>query len=136
MAYSAAIFRAYSASTLYAFALGAASLRWCALALVRTPGLLLALQPLHALSFGLAWLASVGYAARRVSSDSLGTAQGLFVTATGAGSAFGMIGWASVYQRSGAAAVFAGAACFSALACACACVLDRRRRTGNLAHRP
>lgn len=132
MAYSPAIFGAFQTSTLYAFALGAASLRWCALAAVKSVAVLLALQPLHALSFGLAWLASVGYASRRVSGDALGTAQGTFATATGAGAALGMVLWGSLYARAGASAVFAGAACFSAVACACAVGLHRRagRRAG------
>jgi PPP family 3-phenylpropionic acid transporter len=129
MACSAPLFRAFAPPALLAFALGAASLRWCALAVVRSPGVLLALQPLHALSFGLAWLASVGYASRRFPRHSIGTAQGLFVTATGAGSAVGMITWGSLYPRAGGAGVFAGAACFSAGACAFAVALDRRGRT-------
>jgi PPP family 3-phenylpropionic acid transporter len=133
MAFSASIFRAFQTSTLFAFALGAASLRWCALAVVKSPAVLLALQPLHALSFGLAWLASVGYAARRVPSDSLGTAQGTFATATGAGAALGMVLWGSIHQRAGASAVFAGAACFSAAACACAVGLHRRSARGGAA---
>jgi PPP family 3-phenylpropionic acid transporter len=126
MAYSPSIFRAFQTSTLYAFALGAASLRWSALAVVKSPAVLLALQPLHALSFGLAWLASVGYASRRVSGAGGGTAQGTFATATGAGAALGMVLWGSLHQRAGASAVFAGAACFSAAACACAVGLHRR----------
>jgi MFS transporter, PPP family, 3-phenylpropionic acid transporter len=128
MAYSAPLFREFPAPTLFAFALGAASLRWCALAVVRSPAVLLALQPLHALSFGLAWLASVGYASHRFPRHSIGSAQGLFVTATGAGSALGMIAWGSLYHRAGGAAVFAGAACFSGAACAFAVALDRRGR--------
>ncbi|MDP9000757.1 MAG: MFS transporter [Myxococcota bacterium] len=130
MACSAPLFRAFSPVSLLAFALGAASFRWAAIAVVRSSIVLLVLQPLHALSFGLAWLASVGYASRRFPSHSLGTAQGLFSTAMGAGSAVGMITWGSLYHRMGGATVFAIAACLSACGCALTVALDHRLRAG------
>jgi PPP family 3-phenylpropionic acid transporter len=130
MAYSGWLFRARAPLSLFSFALASASFRWAAIAVVRSPSVLLLLQPLHALSFGLYWLAAVGYASRRFPSHSLGTAQGLFATAVGAGSAVGMITWGSVYQHAGGPAVFAGAACFSGCACAFAVALDRSVRTG------
>jgi PPP family 3-phenylpropionic acid transporter len=131
MASAAPLFGAFSPVSLFAFALGAASFRWAALVLVRSTALILVLQPLHALSFGLAWLASVGYASHRFPSHSIGTAQGLFTTALGVGSALGMIVWGSVYHRWGGATVFAGAACFSASACILAIALDRRVRVSK-----
>jgi PPP family 3-phenylpropionic acid transporter len=128
MAYSAPLFRAYAPATLFALALGSASVRWALIALVRSSALLLALQPLHALSFGLCWLASVNFTSRRFPSHSLATGQGLVATVTGAGSVLGMITWGSLYQRVGGPPVFAGAAAFSACACACAVALDRKLR--------
>jgi PPP family 3-phenylpropionic acid transporter len=123
MACSAPLFRAFAPLSLFAFALGAASLRWVLIAVVRSPAVLLLLQPLHALSFGLAWLAAVTYGSSRFSRHSLGAAQGLFSTAMGAGSAVGMVLWGAVYPHSGGAAVFGGAACFSACASAFAAAL-------------
>jgi MFS transporter, PPP family, 3-phenylpropionic acid transporter len=128
MAYSAPLFRAFAPLSLYAFGVGAASFRWVVIAVVRSPTVLLLLQPLHAFSFGLAWIAALGYTSRRFPAHSLGTAQGLFATATGAGSVAGMVTWGSVYHRAGGAMVFAGAACLSACACALAAALDRQVR--------
>jgi MFS transporter, PPP family, 3-phenylpropionic acid transporter len=129
MAYCAPLFRSFSPPALFAFALGCASLRWAAIAVVRSHALLLALQPLHALSWALAWLASVAYTSRRFPSHSLGTAQGLLMTAVGAGSVVGMVIWGSVYHRVGSAIVFAGASGFAATGFACAVALDLRSRT-------
>jgi PPP family 3-phenylpropionic acid transporter len=126
MAYSGPLFRVFAPSSLFAFALGAASLRWALTSVARSPAVLIALQPLHALSFGLAWLAAVTYTARRFPPHSLGAAQGLFSTGMGAGSAVGMVLWGTAYHRGGGPAVFAGAACFSASASALAAVLARR----------
>ena len=120
MAYCAPLFRAFTPLSLFAFALGAASFRWVAIAVVHSSAILLLLQPLHALSFGLAWVAAVGYASRRFPPHSLGAAQGLFSTATGAGAAVGMVLWGSVYHHAGGAAVFGSAACVSACASAVA----------------
>jgi PPP family 3-phenylpropionic acid transporter len=128
MAWSAPAFAAFPVATLLAFGLAIASMRWVALAVVRSPLLILLLQPLHALSFGLVWLAAVSYAARRFPSHSLATAQGLFGTAVGAGSIVGMLIWGFVYERAGGRAIFAGAACFSACAFACAVALAKKTR--------
>ncbi|HXN34076.1 MAG TPA: MFS transporter [Polyangiaceae bacterium] len=128
MACSGPLFRAFAPLSLFAFAIGAGSFRWALLAVVRSPAVLLLLQPLHALSFALAWLAAVSYTSRRFPRHSLGTAQGLFSTAMGAGSVVGMVVWGSVYQRAGGAAVFGAAACLSACAAAFAAALDRRVR--------
>ena len=125
MAYSAPLLRAFSPLSLFGLALGVASFRWAATAAVRSTSVLMLLQPLHAFSFGLAWIAALGFTSRRFEQNSLATAQGLFSTAMGAGSVLGMILWGSVFERAGGAAVFAGAACFSALACALAVTLRR-----------
>lgn len=116
MACSAPLFRTFAPLSLFAFALGAASFRWAMTALARSVAVLALLQPLHALSFALVWLAAVTYASRRFPLHSMGAAQGLFSTGMGAGSAVGMVLWGSVYHRGGGVAVFAGAACFSACA--------------------
>jgi MFS transporter, PPP family, 3-phenylpropionic acid transporter len=128
MAWSAPVFRSFPAPTMLAFALAAASVRWLLLVIVRSPTLILLLQPLHALSFGLVWLAAVSYTSRRFPAHSLATAQGLFVTAVGAGSIVGMLTWGPVYQHAGGSWMFAGAACFSACASGFAVALDRKAR--------
>jgi PPP family 3-phenylpropionic acid transporter len=134
MALAGSAFRAFPPALLLAFALASASLRWAALATVRSPSTLLAIQPLHALSFGLMWLSAVNFTAQRAPPRALGAAQGLLVTAFGAGSVCGMILWGPAYQHGGGRLVFASTACVAACAAACATVLnltlspDRRRR--------
>ncbi len=126
MAWSAPAFRSYPAPRLLAFALVGAAFRWILLSFVRWGPMLLLLQPLHALSFGLTWLASVSYTAQRFAARSLPTAQALLVTAVGAGSIVGMLIWGPVYAREGGAWVFGGAAAFALLASVFALALDRR----------
>lgn len=128
MAASARIFRNYPASALLVLALGAAALRWMAIAAAHSTLVLFALQPLHALSYGLMWLAGVSYTSHRFPTDRSATAQGLLVTATGLGSVAGMLLWAPLFARAGGAFMFAGAACFAVCGCACAFALDRRVR--------
>lgn len=129
LAYCAPLFQRFTPRSLYAFALGCAALRWVALALVRSPGVILLLQPLHALSFGLAWVSALTYTSRRFPSHLLATAQGLFSTAFAAGAVCGMVTWGAVYQHAGGPMAFAGAACFSAFACAVAFGIERHSAT-------
>jgi len=125
MASAAPLFRSSSAPALLTLALSVAAVRWALLAVVRSSAVLLLLQPLHAISFGLVWLAEVSYTSRRFASNSPGTAQGLLVTAMGAGSSAGMLIWGPVYQRWGGSIVFAGAACFAVCASGSAFALVR-----------
>jgi hypothetical protein len=106
-----------------------AAARWALLATVRSPLLVFALQPMHAVSFALVWLAQVTYTARRFPAHSLATAQGLFATAVGFGNVVGMVLWGPVYSRAGGSFMFAGAAGFAVCASALAAVLDRRVKT-------
>jgi PPP family 3-phenylpropionic acid transporter len=129
LAYSAPLFQKFAPRSLFAFALSSAALRWVAMALVRSPAVILLLQPLHALSFGLAWVAAVTYTSRRFPPHLLATAQGLFSTAMATGAVCGMVTWGSVYHHAGGAIVFAGAACFSACACGVALRIERRSAT-------
>jgi PPP family 3-phenylpropionic acid transporter len=128
MGWSAPAFRSFRAPRLLAIALAGAATRWVLLSFVQSSTTLLLLQPLHALSFGLVWLSAVSYTSQRFSSHSLATAQGLLVTAVGAGSIVGMLLWGSLYARAGGTGVFAGAACFAVVASAFAIALDRKVR--------
>jgi len=123
MASAARVFRGYAPAPLLALSLGIAALRWTMLASVRSPAIILLLQPLHAFSFGLMWLSAVGYAQHRAPTRLLGTAQGLLSTAFGAGSVVGMLLWGPAYQRGGGTLVFASAACVAACASGCAAAL-------------
>jgi PPP family 3-phenylpropionic acid transporter len=128
MAMSGPMLRQYPPAALLAIGLGGAAVRWGLLAAIRSHPVLFVLQPLHAVSFGLVWLAQVTYASRRFPAELLATAQGLFATAVGLGSAVGMVIWGAVYQREGSAFMFAGAAFFAVCASAFAVALDRRVR--------
>ena len=100
----------FTAPRLLAFALLGAAARWALLASVRSVPVLLALQPLHAVSFALWWVASVAYVKERAPAHALAAAQGLFSAAVGAGSVTGMLAWGAIYRRAGGASVFGVAA--------------------------
>jgi MFS transporter, PPP family, 3-phenylpropionic acid transporter len=131
MVCSAPILERFASARLVALAMGAAVVRWALIAFVSSPGLVLAAQPLHALTFGLWWLASTAYTRRRAPLVALATAQGLFAAATGVGSVTGMLTWSALYQRAGGGATFSGAALVSAGACAAALVWSR---IGEMSH--
>jgi PPP family 3-phenylpropionic acid transporter len=97
-----------------AYACGA--LRWLLTSLL--PGFEHAfwVQPLHGVSFGVTWLASLAYVRRVAGPRLAGGAQGLFMAAQAAGGALGMLGWGPLYERSGGRTVFALAAGLSLLA--------------------
>jgi len=86
-----------------------AALRWALLAVVDSPWLLLWLQPLHAGSFALVFVAAVEHVRRRADSSVLATAQGLLTAASGGGAALAMFLWAPLYAASSGRVVFAGA---------------------------
>ena len=113
---------------LLALAFAAAAARWSLVAVVRSPAGQLALQPLHGLSFGLMWVASLAYTKGRASPHILATAQGLFTASTAAGSVAGMLTWGVLYRRAGGAATFGTAAAMSACAATCAAFFARTAR--------
>jgi PPP family 3-phenylpropionic acid transporter len=118
----------FPAPALVAFAVAGAALRWALLASVRSLPALLALQPLHALSFALSWVASLAYTRQRAPAHALATAQGLFSAATACGSVVGMLAWGTVYRRFGGGPVF-GAAALVALVAAALSVVWARAET-------
>lgn len=120
-------------AALLAVALGGASARWVLIAFVRSPVVLLCLQPLHAVSFALMWLSSVAFVRSRAPGHVLATAQGLFMASTAVGSVFGMVTWGAIYRRSGGGVTFGLAAIVAALACGLAVWLwSRDRRPPSL----
>jgi PPP family 3-phenylpropionic acid transporter len=101
---------------LVVFALAGASLRWTLLAVVTSLPVLLALQPLHAISFALWWVASLAQIKARAPVGALATAQGLYSAVLGAGSVAGMLAWGALYRRAGGTIVFGAAAVVAAVA--------------------
>ena len=88
--------------------------RWALVATVRSPSLLLALQPLHSVSFGLTWLSALHYVKERAPARILATAQGVYSATLALGSVGGMIAWGAVYGARGGATTFALASALSA----------------------
>jgi PPP family 3-phenylpropionic acid transporter len=105
MAVSARFLSARAPSRLFAVGIAAASLRWLLLGSITSVPWLLAMQPLHALSFGVVWIGAVAHLKQR-SQPALATAQGLFSSALALGGVAGMLTWGPLYQRAGGAAVF------------------------------
>lgn len=136
MVCSAPILDRFASAPLVALAMAAAAGRWALIAFASSPGLVLAAQPLNALTFALWWLASTAYTRKRAPLLALATAQGLFSAATGAGSVTGMLAWSALYRRAGGAATFSGAALVSAVACASALVWSRIGERSRTAPHP
>jgi len=105
MAASARVLKVLSPQRLFAVGVAAAALRWLLLGSITRVGWLLLLQPLHALSFGVVWIAAVAHLKQR-SQPALATAQGLFGSALSLGGVSGMLVWGPLYQRAGGPAVF------------------------------
>jgi PPP family 3-phenylpropionic acid transporter len=113
MAFSDRVLARVSPSRLVVVALVGAGARWSLLASVRSIPVLFALAPLHALSFGLWWVAALAFVKARAPAHALATAQGLFSASLAAGSVAGMLAWGALYRRAGGAAVFGAAAVVS-----------------------
>ncbi len=109
-----------------AVGIAGAVVRWILFAVVTSPLVLLALQPLHALSFGLVWLASVAYVQGHAEPGVASTAQGLFTAASGLGSVAGNLAWGALYDQRGGGVVFGSAALIGAIAAALAAWLATR----------
>jgi PPP family 3-phenylpropionic acid transporter len=76
-----------------AFAFAASALRWGGMALTSSPGVLIALAPLHGLTFGAFYVACVAFLARRVPPELRASGQALFAAVTfGVG---GLLGYAT-----------------------------------------
>ncbi|HVY49719.1 MAG TPA: MFS transporter, partial [Minicystis sp.] len=127
MAQAGPVFARASARRLLVLGIAGATVRWALLASVTSLPVLLALQPLHALSFALVWLACLAHLKEHVAPHVAATAQGLFTTAVALGSVSGMLAWGPLYRARGGAVVFGAAALVSAVALALALAFARRR---------
>lgn len=125
MAISGRLLARVAASRLLVLAHASGALRWLLIALITDYRLLLALQPLHALSFALFWVTSLEHVKRRAPGEILATAQGLFNAALGAGAVIGMFVWGALFEAYGGGLTFACAAGVAALAAIAASGADR-----------
>jgi PPP family 3-phenylpropionic acid transporter len=108
-----------------------AVLRWAVLAWTESSAVVFALQPLHAVSFALIWVASLTFIKERAGPGSLVSGQALFFTATALGGVAGMLTWAPAYSRWGGRTVFDAAAAVAAIACLLSIAFVRTVRPGQ-----
>jgi len=88
------------------FAAIVAIVRWTILSGTPSLTLLLALQPLHAVTFGVMWLSVVSVLKREVGEKGMATGQGMLTTAAALGSTAGYWLWGVTYASSGPTQVF------------------------------
>jgi MFS transporter, PPP family, 3-phenylpropionic acid transporter len=89
----------------------ASAVRWVGLSFARAPELIVALNVLHALTFGAFFVASVGFLARRVPAQQRSTGQALFVSgAFGLGGLVGSLSSGIAYDALGGPGLFLAAA--------------------------
>jgi len=131
MALSTRLFERASPERLLSIAYLGATTRWALYSFVRSVPLLLALQPLHALSFALMWIASLAHIKRRAPAAALATAQGLFSAAMYAGGVLGMLTWGALYRRVGGGPTFAIASLCAGVAFALSILWNRCLRPGR-----
>jgi PPP family 3-phenylpropionic acid transporter len=100
-----------------ALALGAGALRWTLIAVFHSPVALLVVQPFHALTFGLFWIASLELVKTHAPEGTLGTAQGFFSATTALGTAIGLLVFGPLYRSAGGGVTFGVAAAIAGLGC-------------------
>jgi MFS transporter, PPP family, 3-phenylpropionic acid transporter len=118
----------FGASRLLAFGFAVAALRWIGLAHARSDLAILALQPLHAISFGLTYASGVTVMRERGGAETPTAAQGLYAAAFALGSIGGMSSAGRILEAHGDQVLFSGAAVVSAVACVCAIIYVLRGR--------
>jgi PPP family 3-phenylpropionic acid transporter len=125
MAASPWILARVGAARLFAAAVATAAVRWALLARATAPGAILALQPLHGVTFGLFWVAAVTLVRARGSAAPT-AAQGLFSAALGAGSLVGMQVAGALLEAGGGRLLYGTASLVAAAATLCAAWYSRR----------
>ena len=120
MAVVGRVLRVVPAERLFAFSLAVSAVRWLALANVRSPTVILCLQPLHGISFGYFYVAGVTLMRDRGGAETPTAAQGLFAAALALGSALGMAVAGRVLESGGGALLYTSASAVAVIGCACA----------------
>jgi PPP family 3-phenylpropionic acid transporter len=92
--------------SLLAAAFAASALRWLAVATVRAPWLLIALQALHGMTFGMFWSAGIALVAASVPPPVRATGQALLVMSINLGGAVGNAITGRLYDARGPRALF------------------------------
>jgi len=109
MANGPRIFARFGAAAALAFGFAASALRLGLLWAVRDVRLVFALQPLHALSFALPWIAAVARGRELAGTELVATAQSLLMASYALGATLGMPIWSRLYASQGPLAFLAAA---------------------------
>jgi PPP family 3-phenylpropionic acid transporter len=92
--------------TLLAAAFAVSIARWLAIAAVKSPGALVALQTLHGMTFGMFWSAAIALIAATVPASLRATGQALLVMSLNLGGAIGNAISGRVYDAHGSRLLF------------------------------
>jgi PPP family 3-phenylpropionic acid transporter len=112
--------------------LATATARWLLLAHVTTPAAILALQPLHGVTFGLYYVAAVTIIRDRAPVEAPTAAQGIFAMTTAGGIVVGIVLAGQIFEKHGATTLFHTSAAVAALGTVAAvlyCRISRRMRS-------
>jgi len=101
---------------LLTFACAVGTLRWLFLSQATDIDLILLMQPVHGVSFGLMWVSAIGALKREVGNKGTATAQGVFASAIAFGATIGVTTWGPFYDTYGSENLFLAAATLSGLA--------------------
>jgi MFS transporter, PPP family, 3-phenylpropionic acid transporter len=101
---------------LLTFACFVGTFRWIFLSQATDIDLILLMQPLHGVSFGLMWVSAIGALKREVGNKGTATAQGVFASAIALGATVGVTTWGPFFETYGSENLFLAAAVLSGLA--------------------
>ncbi|HZS39823.1 MAG TPA: MFS transporter [Polyangia bacterium] len=125
--FSGRILRQFAATRVFAFSIAVAALRWLLIARVTSPWILLALQPLHGVTFGLFYVSAVTLMRDQAGADAPTAGQGLLAGSFGAGSVIGFAFAGRLLEAGGGRALFHAASLVAAAGAACAFGYQRLR---------
>jgi len=123
---SGGLFARFAPAVLLAWAVGIAVMRWTLIAVLDAPWAILLVQPLHAFTFGLFYIASVTWVREHAGEEVPTAAQGLFAAAGALGATLGTAGSGAIFASNGGRGVFLAAAVVAAFAFAGALLLGAR----------
>jgi len=123
---SGGLFARFAPAVLLAWAVGIAVMRWTLIAVLDAPWAILLVQPLHAFTFGLFYIASVTWVREHAGEEVPTAAQGLFAAAGALGATLGTAGSGAIFASTGGRGVFLAAAVVAAFAFAGALLLGAR----------
>ncbi len=127
LAFSGRLIARFGAPRLFAASVTVAAVRWLLLARVGSPAAILALAPLHGITFGTAYAGAVHVIRARAPREAETAAQGLLAAALGAGAGLGMLLAGGLLDRLGGRALFSHAATVAAAAAACGWIYAQMR---------